>query len=103
MARIKQQDKQTLKDFQALHLDAAEWFDKRHHHFAIYVFLEKGFRQLGVTTDNACESSNNSILSDRHLAISDFCCEVNAYINQQSASRIAKWLCSMKKLSDFEL
>ena len=37
------------------------------------------------------------------MAIFDSCCEVNAYINQQFASRRAKWLHSMEKLSDFVL
>ena len=61
-ARTKQEYERTLQDFQALHLEAAEWFDKRHHLFASYVFLENGFRRFGVTTNNACESSNNAIL-----------------------------------------
>ena len=60
-ARTKQEYECTLHDFQALHLEAAEWFDKRHHLFASFVFLENGFRQFGVTTNNACESSNCSI------------------------------------------
>ena len=61
-ARTKQEYECTLQDFQALHLEAAEWFDKRYHLFASYVFLENGFRQFGVTTNNACESLNNAIL-----------------------------------------
>jgi hypothetical protein len=43
-ARTKQEDWCILQDFQALHLEAAEQFDKRHHRFASYVFLEIGFR-----------------------------------------------------------
>ena len=61
-ARTKQEYECTLQDFQVLQLEAAEWFDKRHHLFARYVFLENRFRQFGVTTNNACESSNNAIL-----------------------------------------
>ena len=29
--RTKQEYEYTLQDFQALHLEGAEWFDKRHH------------------------------------------------------------------------
>ena len=43
----------TLQDFQALHLEAAEQFDKINHHFASHVFLENGFSQFGITTNNA--------------------------------------------------
>ena len=43
------------------------------------------------------------MLSEGHLAIFDFCCEVNAYINQQFASRRAKWLHSREQFSDFAL
>ena len=53
-ARTKQEYECTLQDFQALQLEAAEWFDKRHHLFARYVFLENRFRKFGVTTSNAC-------------------------------------------------
>ena len=53
-ARTKQQYTQALQDLQSLHLEAAEWFDKRHHLFASYVFLENRFSQFGVTTNNAC-------------------------------------------------
>jgi hypothetical protein len=42
-ARTKQQYEQTLQKFQALHLEAAEWFDKRQCLFASYIFLENGF------------------------------------------------------------
>ena len=37
------------------------------------------------------------------MVIFDFCCEVNAYINQQFASRRAKWSRFKEKLSDFAL
>ena len=37
------------------------------------------------------------------MAIFDFCCKVNSYINQQFASRRAKWSRSKEKLSEFEL
>ena len=43
------------------------------------------------------------MLSERHLAIFDFCCEVNAYINQQFASRRVKWSRFKEKLSNFAL
>ena len=87
----------------ALHLAGAKWFDKRHHLFASYVFLQNWFSQFGVTTNNACESTNNAILSERHLAIFDFCCAVNAYINQQFPNQRVKWSHSTEKLSDFAL
>jgi hypothetical protein len=45
----------------------------------------------------------NFVLSEQHLAIFDFCCEVNAYINQQFASRRAKWLRSKERISEFAL
>ena len=76
-ARTKQEYECTLQDFQALHLEAAEWFHKRHRLFASYVFLEKGFRQFGVTSSNACESSNNAIL----------CCQLKHYCS------IVEYLC----------
>ena len=59
--RMKPQNERTLQDFQALHLEAAEWFDKRYHFFDSYILLESAFSQFGVTTNNACESSNCSI------------------------------------------
>ena len=37
------------------------------------------------------------------MAIFDFCCEVNAYIHQQFASRGAKWLRSKERISEFAL
>ena len=43
------------------------------------------------------------MLSERHLAIFYFCCEVIAYINQQIASRRVKWSCFKEKLSDSAL
>ena len=43
------------------------------------------------------------MLSERHLAIFDFCCEVNAYINQQFASRRVKWSRFKENLSYFAL
>ena len=61
-ARTKQGYEHTLHDFQALNSEAAEWLDKRYHLFASYFFLENKFRRFGVTTNNACESSNNAIL-----------------------------------------
>ena len=42
-------------------------------------------------------------LSERHLAIFYFHCEVNVYINHQFALRRAKWSCSMEKITDFAL
>ena len=77
------------KNFQVLHLKAAEWFDKRHYLFASYIFIVIGFRQFAGTINNACESSNNAILSERCLVIFDFCCEGNSYIYQQFASKKA--------------
>jgi hypothetical protein len=76
-ARTKQIYECALQDFQALHLQAAEWFDKRQHLFASYVFLEKGFRQFVVTSSNACESSNNAIL----------CCVSNIWLYLTSVVR----------------
>jgi hypothetical protein len=35
----KMQYTQTLQDFQALHLEAAQQFLKRHYHYASYVLL----------------------------------------------------------------
>ena len=61
-ARTNQEYERNPQEFQAFHLEAAEWCDKRHHLFASYVFLENGFRQFGVITSNACESSNNTIV-----------------------------------------
>ena len=43
------------------------------------------------------------MLSEQHLAIFDFCSEVNAYINQQFASRRAKWSRSKERISEFAL
>ena len=60
-ARTKHCYERTLQDLQALHVEAAEWFDKRHHLFASYIFLQNGFSRFGVTTNNACESTNNAI------------------------------------------
>ena len=59
---MKPQYERTLQDFQALHLEAAEWFDKRYHFFDSYILLENAFSQFGVTTNNVCESTSNEIL-----------------------------------------
>jgi hypothetical protein len=83
-ASTKQDYECTLQDVQALHLEAAEWFDKRHYLFASYVFLEKGFRQFGVTTSNACESLNNAImccLSNIWLYLTSVVKSMHIYIN----------------------
>ena len=37
------------------------------------------------------------------MALFDFCCAVNAFINQQFASRRAKWSHSKERISDFAL
>jgi hypothetical protein len=64
--------------------------------FASYTLLESEFSWFGVTANNACESTTNAmqcnaILSDRHLAIFDFCCEVSVCISHPFVSRRAKW------------
>ena len=84
MTGQKQQYECTLHDFQALHLEAARGFDKKHHLFASHVYLESGFSQVGVTTSLIMLVSHqqyNFVLSERHLALFRFCCEVNANIN----------------------
>lgn len=42
--------------------------------------------KLGVLSHTRKDNPNAN-LSEQHLTIFDFCCDVNAYINQQFASR----------------
>ena len=53
----------------------------------------------GLVSQQKCLCVNkqcNFVLTERHLAIFDFCCEVSSNINQQFVFKRAKWSRSKK-------
>jgi hypothetical protein len=102
-ARTKARYEHTLQRLRDLHATAAEWFHERHQLFSSFVLLEKGFCRFETVNNNACESSNNAILLERHYPLLKFCCEMNRYINAKFCDRRQEWNESEMKLSTYAL